>query len=324
MLEQGLSFILKGLLNDFIEDGDRLHEKVQVGLWSGYIVLEDLRIKSSVLSLIDVPLSLQYGYIGSLEIRIPFARLGIEPVTVVLNKLVILLEPKYEWNEEIAAGKEQAIKQAKLAAAELFATNRLEQSKKSGIGGNWFVNALLSKIIDNIQITVRDVHIRYEDTVSCPTDFCFGVSFESLHLQSRDAQSKYEESITPIKANQYPDMSRNFEKELSIGGADAFYKLAELNHMAVYWNPLYNQSLDACSCRFAGRSDKEVLQLMTKTIAARGNSIVDRPHHKYILQPMDINAFFDCSMGGQKVCTTIYFYTYDMIAVFLFAYASPR
>lgn len=301
MFEQGLSFLLKGWLHDFIEDGDRLHEKVQVGLWSGYVVLEELRIKSSVLSLVDVPLNLQYGYIGKLEIRIPWTKLGSEPVTVILNKLVLLLEPKYQWNEDISAGREQAIKQAKLAAAELFASSRMDQGKK-GSGNNWILNALLSKIIDNIQITVRDVHIRYEDSISCPTEFCFGMSFESLHLQSRDQQSSYEVQVTPLKSSQYPtDTTRNYEKELNIQGADAFYKLAELNHMAVYWNPLQTQGLDMCCCKFSGRPDKEILSLMSKTIALRGNSVYDRPRHRYILQPMDINAFFDCSMGGQKV-----------------------
>lgn len=313
MFEQPLQFFLKGILQDFVEDGEHLNEKVQVGVWSGFIVLENLVLKNSILSLVDVPISLSYGYIGRLEIKIPWSRLGTEPVTIVVDKVNILVEPKYEWNPGAADRREQAIKQAKLAAAEIFANERLENqtsNKYRDFAKNWFINAFLGKIIDNIQITVRDVHIRYEDRLSCPSDFCIGFSFESLLLQSREPNGHFDEAFSPLKSAIIPNSTRNYEKEINIGGADSFHKLVELNHMAVYWNPMVSKGLDACSCSFIGRSPKEIQSLMSRTIATRLGT--NRPRHHYILQPVDMTAFLDMALnvgtGTMKVSVMYHHY----------------
>jgi vacuolar protein sorting-associated protein 13A/C len=308
MFEQPLLFFLKRVLQDFVEDGEHLNEKVQVGVWSGFIVLENLVLKNSILSLVDVPISLNYGYIGRLEIKIPWSRLGSEPVTVVIDKVNILVEPKYEWNPGAADRREQAIKQAKLAAAELFANQRFESpgasSKYGDFAKNWFLNAFLGKIIDNIQVTVRDVHIRYEDRLSCPSDFCIGFSFESLLLQSRQANGGLEDVFSPNKSSVIPDSTRNYEKEINIGGADSFYKIIELNHMAVYWNPMVSKGMEACSCSFIGRSPREIQSLMSRTTATRLGT--NRPRHHYILQPVNMTALLDMALnvgtGAMKVC----------------------
>jgi vacuolar protein sorting-associated protein 13A/C len=90
MFEQGLAYLLKKLLGEYVEDGNILQERIQVGVWSGLIVLENLVLKNSVFDLIDVPISLNYGYIGRLELRIPWGNLGVDPVTIIIDKINIL------------------------------------------------------------------------------------------------------------------------------------------------------------------------------------------------------------------------------------------
>lgn len=301
MFEQGLAFILKRVLQDFVEDGDKLQEKVQGAIFAGKLVLNDLQIKPSVLDTLNVPLKLHHAYVGSLEVVIPWTKLGYEPVTVVVNQVQIVVEPKYEWNEGAPMRREQAMKQARLAAAELFAANRL-QPKAASSSSSWWLNALLSKLLDKIQVTVRDVHIRFEDVLSCPSEFSLGFSFESLHLQSRDPNARYEDFTTPSKSVHLPDSDRNYEKEMSISGSSAVYKLVELNQASVYWNPLHNvgQDTNPCNQKFIGRPPEVIRKLMAMTIASRGSSQLDRPRHHYILQPLDLTVFADFSLSGQK------------------------
>lgn len=300
MFEQGFSFVLKKLLQDFVEDGDNLNEKVQVGVWSGCIILEDLVLKNSILSLVDVPVSLSYGYIGRLEIQIPWGRLGYEPVKVVIDRVNILIEPRYEWNPGAADKRQQAVKQAKLAAAEIFAHQRFETSsqKYKDFARDWFLNAFVGKFVDNIQVTLREVHVRYEDKLSCPSNFCIGISFESLHLQTRDLfNNQQEEIFSPQKTSLPQDKTRNYEKELNITGSDSFHKLVELNHLAVYWNPLVAKGLDVSCCSFIGRSPQEIQSLMCRTIVKRVCKNYDRPRHHYILNPVDIQAYIDMALN---------------------------
>lgn len=300
MFEQLLSFVLKNLLGQFVEDSDALQEKIQVGVWSGLIILENLTLKNSILELVDVPISLNYGYIGRFELRIPWSNLGVDPVTVVVDKINVLIEPKYEWDEEASDRREQAIKQAKLAAAEIFANRRITQNNNSGggffdVAKNWLLQSLLHKVVDNFEVTVREVHIRYEDRISCPSNFCIGVSLESLHVQSRDKSFSFEENYSPSR--QKLSVAKISKGEMNTKGSETFYKLIQVNHLSVYWNPLVVGGMDICTSPFIGRPKNEIQMFMSRTIATRIHQLVDIPQHHYLLCPTDINSFLDVSIN---------------------------
>src|SRR5437867_3412134 len=98
MFEQGVAFLLKKLLGEFVEDGDQLGEKIQLGVWEGHFILENLILKNSIFGLVDIPISLSFGYIGKFELIIPWSNLGSQPVVIIIDKINLLIEPKYEWN----------------------------------------------------------------------------------------------------------------------------------------------------------------------------------------------------------------------------------
>jgi hypothetical protein len=303
MFEQGLAYLLKKFIGSFVEDSDAIKEKVQVGAWSGLIVLENLRIKSSLLAMVDIPIALSYGYIGRFELRIPWGNLGVDPVMVIIDKVYVVIEPKYQWNPGAADRREQAVKQAKLAAAELFANKRLAPAAAGqsygDIAKSWLMTSFINKIIDNIQVTVREVHVRYEDELSCQSNFCVGVTLESLHVQSRDSTFSFDANYSPKK-----DVPRSafasgtdVEPELKTQGYETFHKLVQVNHLSIYWNPLVPSGLNACSCIFRGRPAADILNLMYRTIPTRAHQITDRPRHHFILLPVDINHYLDVSFN---------------------------
>jgi N-terminal region of Chorein or VPS13 len=81
---------------------------------TGNVVLENMRLKPSLLDSLLLPVALKHGLIGRLELRIPWSQLGTEPIVVVLDRVFVVIEPKYQWDE---AGKEasaQAIKRSKV------------------------------------------------------------------------------------------------------------------------------------------------------------------------------------------------------------------
>lgn len=48
------------------------------------------------------------------------------------------------------------------------------------------MDEVVTRIVENLQIFVDDIHIRYEDTVSSPKPFSFGITLEGAHFQSAD------------------------------------------------------------------------------------------------------------------------------------------
>ena len=141
--------ILNRLLSEFIEEGC-FDDNVQVAVWSGYVVLENLVLKKNFFDYLKVPLTLSHGTIGKLELRIPWSNLGREPVVIVIDQVFLLVEPKYEWDATAHGMRQQAIKQAKLAAAEMLAEQRLlgdlEQNFQSR-ARSWLLEGLLRKLV---------------------------------------------------------------------------------------------------------------------------------------------------------------------------------
>ena len=301
----GLAYFLKQFLGEFVEDSSILQEKIQIGVWSGYVVLEQLVLKRELLAVLNLPISLSYGVVGRFELRIPWGNLGVEPVVVVIDRLHLVLEPKYEWDPTARDNREQTVKQAKLAAVELFASKRPNDDPLQGYRAfvqKWLMQSVVSKLVDNIQVTIRDLHIRYEDHLSCPSNFCVGFSFESLHAHSRGQTTGDETEDEEISTKNQPKSknnhnsssdSHNNNNNTKLDGTTVFEKIVQLSHMAVYWNPLVHSSVDACMSTFIGRGPVEVETLMQRTIARRNHQLVDRPHHHYILMPVDIT----CNLG---------------------------
>lgn len=55
----------------------------------GYLVLEDMHIKKSLLDTLELPLALRHGVIGRLEIQIPWKHLGKDPIVVAVDRVRI-------------------------------------------------------------------------------------------------------------------------------------------------------------------------------------------------------------------------------------------
>ena len=304
MFEQGLAFVLKQILGEFVEDSSNLQEKLSVGIWSGNIVLENLVLKKEILSVLNLPIALGHGAIGRFELRIPWKKLGVDPVVVVIDGLYILLEPKYEWNPHAKDDREQAVKQAKLAAIELLTSKRLTENPFQGykdFASKWLMESLVRKLLDNIQVTVTDVHVRYEDQVSCTSNFCLGFSFESLNILSK----KQSDNLDEVGRSNDDSKNGNKDENGNETGIKTFQKVLQLNYFSIYWNPITRSGIDICNNSFLGRSSTDIELLMKRTITKRNHQFIDRPNHHHILQPFDFNLIIsldiDADSGDIKV-----------------------
>ena len=117
-----------------------------------------------------------------------------------------------------------------------------------------FLSSVISKIVNNIQITVKNVHVRYEDSLSNPGHpFAAGVTLAGFTVHSTDG---------------------NWERAFVESTKQIIYKLARLDSMAVYF--------DTESESLAG--------LPTDTAIARSTALIatpDRtPKHQFLVKPI--------------------------------------
>jgi hypothetical protein len=319
MLEKALASLLNNLLAEFIEPGNLSQENIQVGVWSGYVVLEQLVIKKSILDLTDTPLSLTHGVIGRFELHIPWNNLGREPVVVVLDQILLLIEPKYEWDDvKSRSAREQAAKQARLATSALFASSRARVGghgagssalTDSAYGGyadimrNYLMDTILRKLVDNFEVHLKSIHIRYEDAVSCSTDFCAGVSIESIDITTR----KEQEVVDGIAA----DTARGFDGAPSAApfenspGKEVFKKDILVTNFAVYWNPIIKGSMNPSTSMLLGKSAPDIQRLMLRTLVRGNQDNVDRSRHHFLLEPHDIRVHLDVAFHKATLVTQV-------------------
>lgn len=131
-----------------------------------------MHLKKSLLERFGLPVEIVAGDIGTLSISIPWTALKTQPVKIVIDDIYVLARarPPGKVDPEEDERVEQATKQEKLKSAEAVDSAASQMGPQ---GGNeetkqTYVGAIVSKVVDNVQIHIKGIHIRYEDGTSTP------------------------------------------------------------------------------------------------------------------------------------------------------------
>ena len=118
--------------------------------------------------------------------------------------------------------------------------------------------SLITNIVENLQLNIKDVHIRYEDSITIPDrHFCCGLTIESLTAQSCDS-------------NWVPGFTANWAQN------QATFKLVELNNLSLYLDPLEPEEV------FSSLESNELNEAIEKLTA--------KTNHEFIIKPVSAQA----------------------------------
>lgn len=106
-------------------------------------------------------------------------------------------------------------------------------ASKSDTESDTFVSALVAKIVDNLQVVIKNIHVRFEDNKSHPQNpFALGLTLSNLSAVSTDA-NWVEAFIEDPKA--------------------PTHKLLKLDSLAVYWTPNSESLMNLPQSEFISR-----------------------------------------------------------------------
>ena len=217
MLEGLVAGLLNRFLGMYVKNFDPT--QLKVGIWSGDVKLRNLKLRREALDQLKLPVNVIEGHVGELTLVIPWSNLRGAPVKVFVEDVFLLASPKEEaeYDEEEEERRKQRLKMEKLDSAELLKERNMEGlSQEEQKKNQSFTQSLVTKIVDNLQVTVKNIHIRYEDSISAPGHpFALGVTLEEFSAVSTDGQWK-------------PTFIQD--------SGDVTNKLATLGALAVYWN----------------------------------------------------------------------------------------
>ncbi|CCH41516.1 Vacuolar protein sorting-associated protein [Wickerhamomyces ciferrii] len=205
-----LESLVAGLLN-----------RVLVSIWSGDVKLKNLRLKKESLDKLELPVDVKFGHLGELTLQIPWSNLKGKPVKVTIEDVYLLASPiiQDEYNEEEVLKRELNLKLQRLNDLELInkanPTNSL--SPEENAKNESFTESLVTKIVDNLQVQIKNIHLRYEDVDNVFTDnpYAIGVTLDELSAISTDSNWKH----TFISVSQ-----------------QLTHKLLTLKSLCCYWN----------------------------------------------------------------------------------------
>ena len=217
MFESLVATLLNRLLGMYVKNFDA--NQLSVGIWSGKVQLKNLELRREALDQLKLPINVVEGHLGLLILEIPLSNLRGKPVKINVEDVFLLAAPKEnaEYNEEEEKKRAQALKMEKLENAELLKERNAEGlSNEEQQKNQSFVESMTTAILDNLQVSIKNIHVRYEDSIAAPGHpFALGLTLKEFSAISTDG-----------------DWKPTFIQSTS----GTTHKLATLGSLAFYWN----------------------------------------------------------------------------------------
>ncbi|KAI4338425.1 hypothetical protein MLD38_023489 [Melastoma candidum] len=264
MLEDQVAFLLQRYLGNYVRGLNK--EALKISVWKGDVELTNMQLKPEALNALNLPVKVKAGFLGSVKLKVPWSRLGQDPVVVHLDRIFLLAEPA----TKVEGSSEDAVEETKRSRVREMEMKLLEKSQqlKSEVNKSW-LGSLINTIIGNLKLSISNIHIRYEDLESNPGHpFAAGVTLEKLIAVTVDDNGK--------------------ETFVTGGALDRIQKSVELERIALYLDSdIASWHLDKEWKELLPSEWVQVFRFGTKG-GKPADSLVKK--HTYILQPVTGNA----------------------------------
>lgn len=259
-----MAYFLQRYLGNYVRGLNR--EALKISVWRGDVELTNMQLRPEALNALKLPVKVKAGFLGSVRLKVPWSRLGQEPVVVYLDRILVLAEPA----TQVEGCSEDAIQEAKKNRVQELEMRLLERHEqlKTEMNTSW-LGSLISTIIGNIKLSITNIHIRYEDLESNPGHpFAAGMTLARLSAVTIDESGK---------------------ETFATGGAlERIQKSVELERLALYFDSdvrpwsVENPWEDLLPSEW-----NEIFEIGNKD--GKANSILFKDH-SYVLQPVTGNA----------------------------------
>ncbi|VFR02184.1 unnamed protein product [Cuscuta campestris] len=158
MLKDQVAYLLQRYLGNYVSGLNR--EALKISVWQGDVELNNMQLKPEAFNAWKLPVKITAGFLGSVKLKVPWSRLGQDPVVVHLDHIFLLAEPATQV-EGSSAG---AVQEAKKNRVQEMETRPVESRLmlKTEMNTSW-LQSLISTIIGNLKLIISNIHIRYED-----------------------------------------------------------------------------------------------------------------------------------------------------------------
>ncbi|XP_034393657.1 vacuolar protein sorting-associated protein 13D isoform X3 [Cyclopterus lumpus] len=183
MLEGLVAWVLNTYLGKYVSNLNT--DQLSIALLKGAVELENLPLRKDALQEFDLPFEVKAGFIGKITLQIPFYRPHSDPWVISMSQLNLIICPaqQQEYDGAKEREEERERKTRLLKALEDKFKSECEQRGES----YWYsaTASVVTRIVENIELKIQDVHLRFEDDFSNPEKpFSFGVCINNVSAQN--------------------------------------------------------------------------------------------------------------------------------------------
>ena len=277
MLEGLVANLLNRFLGMYVKNFDA--KQLNVGIWNGDVKLRNLQLRREALDQLHLPVNVVEGHLGQLTMSIPWTNLRGKPVRVNIEDVFLLAAPKEdaEYNEEEEVKRANDVKLEKLENAELLKQRNSEGlSQEEQQKSQSFTESVTTAIVDNLQVSIKNIHIRYEDSIASPGHpFALGLTLQEFSAVSTD---------------------KDWRPSYIQSTSGTTNKLAVLNALAFYWNTeatLFGSGKGEQVGAEAQGDDRDgMIEKFRKSMQSQEN-------HQYMLKPVSGRAAVELDKTGK-------------------------
>ena len=197
MLEGIIAPTLERLLGQYIVDLPR--EQLRVGLWSGVLRLENVRLKPDAFEALKLPFAVR-GDHRSARTKNSWKTLLLRshPICVTLEGVALTASPRAEdeWAAEPAERRALALKRAGWPLRRSWQPRNVAAARIADAAGSSLLAAAVPTVLDRLRVKVGAVHVKFADMPKLADDedvAAFGLRLDSMLV----ATSKTEREPEP-------------------------------------------------------------------------------------------------------------------------------
>ena len=172
--------VLQDALGDYIEG--LAPESLKLGLWSGKIELQNLRVNTKAVDELSLPVRVESGTVGKLSVAIPWSSLGSTPVRIAIENVDVTLASQTDPDPDTLQKVVEDALSAKLERADAACRRALAAKTETTETDPGYMRRLAAKVVDNLEISISNVRARITAADCACSLWC-----QSLSLQACDA-----------------------------------------------------------------------------------------------------------------------------------------
>ena len=192
MFEKQVSAILEQVLGTYFEDFDT--QSLNVSVFGGKVVLDDLRLRPTALAALKLPLTVRHGHVRRVELELSLSNLRGSPAKMLLDGIELVIAEddspgggagEHERDVQDAAdAREQRLQQDRhdRRQALLSTPKQLEGGVQASMAAR-----LATGFVNNLVIHMTNVHMRIMGPATASAAFTIGVRWEAFSITTTDA-----------------------------------------------------------------------------------------------------------------------------------------